>query len=623
MRFSQKIVAVSSALLICAIGTLSIYQLSTIRTELEEVIEDSLHELSQSVALRVSGEMKAKQDLALATTESLELDPNNREYVNNVLYRPTLKGSFLAIGFGYESDGAVVENDDAWEPDSSYNPRLRPWYVDAKREKKLVVTAPYVDVSTKKVIISIGTPVQQNGRFIGAMFYDMTLEPLSELVNQVNLFDAGEMLIVASDGTTIAHTNNELNGKKLDSYLPQAKLKEGYDKFAIDGTPYIAVYKYLPEQKWYVVALVDENKAYHVISEIRNSSIVGAILALLVSVVLLTLVIKYLMRPLDTLSSAIDDIASGEGDLTHRLDTNSDAEFARLASGFNVFTEKLQGQIKQSIQLGDDIKHNAAIASQDLVVSSKAIEEQLSEVEQLATAMNEMSATATDVANNAQGAAQAASDADNETQHGVSVVSETTEAINQLSLRIESAVEEVRELESATNSIETILQVINEIADQTNLLALNAAIEAARAGESGRGFAVVADEVRTLASRTQASTTEIRSMIEKLQSGAHSVAAVMGESKTTAENVVSKAQFANDALHKIRAAIQHINDLNMQIASAAEEQSLVAEEINSNTFKIRDLSSQVSGTAKDATESMAKTNQHVQSQHEILSQFKV
>ncbi len=252
--------------------------------------------------------------------------------------------------------------------------------------------------------------------------------------------------------------------------------------------------------------------------------------------------------------------------------------------------------------------------------SASAMAQQLQELEQLETAMHETAVTATEVANNAQGAAAAAHEADKASQDGSKVVSDTTRSIDALNARIEQAVEEVKGLEVATGNIETILKVNNDIADQTNLLALNAAIEAAR-WESGRGFAVVADEVRTLAQRTQQSTTEIRKMIEQLQSGASAVSAAMNESKYTADDAGQKAQLANESLQRIRCAIQRISDMNMQIASAAEEQSLVAEEINTNTVKKKDLSTQVADSAKTASMAMEVQTENVREQGKLLNTF--
>ncbi len=203
------------------------------------------------------------------------------------------------------------------------------------------------------------------------------------------------------------------------------------------------------------------------------------------------------------------------------------------------------------------------------------------------------------------------------------MVTKTTKAIDTLSATIDAAVDDVKVLESATANIETVLKVINDIADQTNLLALNAAIEAGRAGESGRGFAVVADEVRTLAQRTQQSTTEIRNMIDFLQSGANAVAVAMSHSKDTASSAVNQAQGANEALEKIRLAIHLISDMNIQIASAAEEQSLVAEEINNNTVKIKDLSDLVAESADEAIMSMQIQTENNRDPDAILNKFKV
>ncbi|MFV8422025.1 methyl-accepting chemotaxis protein [Vibrio parahaemolyticus] len=623
MKFRHKVVTASSILLLITVSLLSTQQVMTIRSQTQEHINSSVKEILTSVSNTVQSEMNAKKDLARSITEIIELSPNDRTYVKDILEKPTPKSSFLAIGFGYESNGFVIENDDGWDAGPDYDPRQRPWFIAAKNKGDLVVTDPYVDASSKNVIISVGTPVKQNGQFLAGMFYDLELTTLSDLVNQVNLFDAGYLFLVTDDGTTIAHPQSKYNGEKLNSYLPQVDLNKATQHIEVDNNPYMVSLTHIPSENWYVGAIIDETAAYSVVGELRNSAIIYSIIAVLASVIALTLLIRTLMRPLDTLNTAIKDVASGKGDLTQRLETDTDQEFSELAKNFNTFMENLQQQIIESKSISDQILTGTQITAEGARDSAGAIQTQLQELEQLATAMHEMSVTATEVANNAQGAASAAKEADQATIEGSSVVSESTQTINMLSDSIDLAVEEVQVLESATANIETILKVINDIADQTNLLALNAAIEAARAGESGRGFAVVADEVRTLAQRTQESTTEIRSMIEQLQSGASSVASAMHQSKGSAVEAVEKADLANDALQRIRDAIQRISDMNLQIASAAEDQSLVAEEINNNTVNIKDLSTQVADSANRTNEAMQSQHDNVRKQDEILNRFTV
>jgi methyl-accepting chemotaxis protein len=409
----------------------------------------------------------------------------------------------------------------------------------------------------------------------------------------------------------------------VTKFVPGIQLQSGAQQLSIKGQDYQVNLVQVPEENWYVGAIIDKSIAFSAISNMRNQSILFTVIGLIVSVIALTVLIRFLMRPLNDLNAAIQDMANGNGDLTHRLDTNTDEEFSDLAKGFNTFTGNLQQQIIQSKQISTKILALTQQTTEGAKHSAIAMNTQLQELEQLATAMNEMASTSSEVANNAQSAASAAQAADSATQEGSEVVLDTTSAITNLSNSIEEAVIEVQGLETATDNIETILKVINDIADQTNLLALNAAIEAARAGESGRGFAVVADEVRTLAQRTQESTTEIRSMIEQLQSGAHSVSAAMAQSKDSATLAVDRAQFANDALERIRQSIAQISDMNMQIAAAAEEQSLVAEEINANTVKIKDLSEQVSEAADGANTAMTDQFENVHQQEAILSRFKV
>lgn len=620
MKFSHKIVAASSALLLVTVTLLTIKQYHSIQKEMQAQVEASVTEIVDGVRNTVSSEIEARKQLAAYTTSLIEQDLTPA-HISSVITRPTVKNAFLLIGFGYEKDGTNINNNPSWDPGAGWDPRARPWYKDAKQADKLIITAPYPDSASGEILVSIATPVKESGQFIGAIFYDVSLVGLATLVNEVKLFNAGYVFIVAQDGTTIAHPEEKRNGTPMADYLPNIKVMEQPQKVSIDGKNFTLDFSKVAGENWYVGVILDEDIAYAAVTDLRNSSILYTVIALLISITVLLLLITTLMRPLQTLNDAIQDVASGEGDLTQRLNTKTDTEFSSLAISFNTFTANLQQLIIESKSIGRLIHQSSEMTSVELQQSTDAMNSQLHELEQLATAMHEMATTSTDVARNAQGAASAAKEADDATSAGTRVVSDTTKAINALSSEIDMAVSEVKILGSATDNIATILKVINDIADQTNLLALNAAIEAARAGDSGRGFAVVADEVRTLAQKTQQSTTQIRNMIEQLQQGARAVAEVMHQSKETAKDAVTRAQDANTALDKIREAILQITDMNLQIASAAEEQSLVAEEINSNTIRIKDLSVQVSDTAIRANSAMYTQTQHIKEQDAILNKF--
>lgn len=622
MKFSHKIVAASSALLLATVTLLTLQQYYTVSSEIRSQVTSSVNEIVDGVRDTTGAEINSRKAIAAYATSMLEVDLSP-DAIEAVLTRPVVKETFLLAGLGFEKDGSNINNDPSWNPGPTWDPRARPWYIDAKNAGQLIITAPYADSATGEILVSIATPVRDKGQFIGAIFYDVSLAALAELVNRVQLFDAGYVFIVSGDGTTIAHPKTELNGMPMKDFLGNAQIKENPQQVVLDGKQFTLDFSKVPGEDWYIGVILDEEVAYQSLADLRNSSILYTLIALVISVFILLVLIRALMKPLDTLNDAIQDVASGQGDLTKRLDTNTDQEFSVLASGFNDFTGTLQQLITQSKAIGSEILRGSEMTSMGLQESAAAMQDQLHELEQLATAMHEMATTSGEVANNAQGAAAAAKEADDATSLGTSVVSDTTGAIDNLSQKIDEAVEEVKVLESATDNIETILKVINDIADQTNLLALNAAIEAARAGESGRGFAVVADEVRTLAQRTQESTTEIRNMIEQLQAGASSVANAMNMSKTTATDAVTRAQEANVALNSIRDAIQQISDMNIQIASAAEEQSLVAEEINNNTVKIKDLSTQVADAAENANIAMQAQTENIREQDSILNKFTV
>ena len=619
MKFNHKIIAASSVLMLLTVSILSFKQFFSVQSDMSETIDASVTDIVNGVSNTIALELKSKKELAKFITEQAELDPSHESITKLIMHQ----NGFMMVGGITNIDNKLFKSDPTWNPAASWDPRKRPWYIAAKKKNGLIVTKPYIGEKKKIAIVSIGTAIKQNGTFTGAFFFDMSLQLLSDLINDIDLFNAGYLFIVAEDTTIIAHPNTELNGKKLQDFLPTAKIIENEKQLmSVEGKGHYELsFKKIPGQEWYIGALIDDDLAYQSIYQMRTNSIVYSLIGVIASLLILLFLMRKLMAPLRDLNDAIQDVASGHGDLTKRLSTDTDLEFSELARGFNTFTGNLQAQVKLLKSIGVEILNGVKVTTKGASNSAEAMGSQLIEVEQLATAMNEMAATSTDMASNAQSAASAAQDADNASKEGANEVSQTTASIGALATQIDQAVKEVVELENSTNSIASVLQVINDIADQTNLLALNAAIEAARAGEQGRGFAVVADEVRTLAQRTQQSTTEISTMIDQLQSGTVGVAEAMNLSKDAVADTVEKAELANTALLRISDAINRITDMNLQIAAAAEEQSLVAEDINANTIKIKDLSSQVVESTNETNASMQEQSDNVGEQSKVLNTF--
>ncbi|MCB1773643.1 MAG: methyl-accepting chemotaxis protein [Gammaproteobacteria bacterium] len=298
---------------------------------------------------------------------------------------------------------------------------------------------------------------------------------------------------------------------------------------------------------------------------------------------------RNIVRPLQDTTRMMNEISSGDGNLDVSLNTEGKDEVAHLARGFNQFVETIRGMVRQVSQSATDIDRVAETLATASRNTNSRIQQQQAETTQIATAMTQMSSTVQEVARRTAEVASTAEHTQSAAHAGNAAVGEASSAIHALAEDIGEASATVQRVHGESERIGTVLEVIRGIAEQTNLLALNAAIEAARAGEQGRGFAVVADEVRQLAHRTQESTSEIQEMVESLQQSVAQTVTVMGSSRERADNTVTSASRVNELLAEISGSVDQITQMTLQIATAAEEQSHVAEDINRSVTSITQM----------------------------------
>ena len=509
------------------------------------------------------------------------------------------------IAYAGLSNGQFLQGVDLPVPEG-YDPRTRDWYKDPMATGKTVVTEPYIDVATNDLVVTIASPFRTNG-YSGVIGADLNL---NTLINDVVSIEQPGVyaFLVDGNGNIVAHRDRSLALKSISNIsknLSAQKIKSlahepEFEDLTIDGAESLLSAQKVPHTDWYFTVVIDKTKSFASYRSLLRQSVIFGLIQLTVIAFLAMFIIKKALAPLTTLSSAMEALSKGDGDLTQRITVNSKDEIGTLAHHVNAFIAKLQEIVCDIADSSSQLNQQSEVSTNVARQTSEGLSVQLHEISQIATAVHEMSATAEEVANNAQMTADSAISSTENCEQGKQVIIRNQDSITNLAQQVENASGIIQELEKNALDINTILSTISDIAEQTNLLALNAAIEAARAGEQGRGFAVVADEVRVLSQRTHSSTDEIREMIETLQKNSVSAVESMQRSQDLAQSSVDDANNATTALEEIATSIQQISDMASHISNAASEQRTVTGEVSKNIQLVNDVSDNMSTEADNS-----------------------
>ncbi|NWC77059.1 methyl-accepting chemotaxis protein [Pseudomonas sp. P7759] len=531
--------------------------------------------------------------------------------------------AILSIGL---EDGTYAK----WPDDpqlAKYDPRTRPWYKAAMASPgKTVRTPAYYYDKDDVALVGTARALLENGKAKGVFVVSVSLKNLTELLKSIKLGESGYVMLV-EDGVVLVDPRNAAhNFKPLKdlgtAYAQLADTAQGSTEVVIDGVRYMANVWTSPGLGWRYIGLIEHREVMAEATRMTYlTAIIVAVLVLIFGLIAAAFS-KVIVKPIGQVSTGLQSIAQGEGDLRHELQVQGKDETAELAGWFNKFLAAIRQLIQHIGAASANLQNASKVNSEVAHNMNEAAGRQREAVELVSTAFNEMVATANEVARSCSGAAQSAENGHRRVAEGKQQIEVTTDNVNRLGRRLAESSQAMVELEAGSRSINQILGTIRAIAEQTNLLALNAAIEAARAGDQGRGFAVVADEVRALAKRTSDSTGEIEQLLGTLENKTQEVTQKMGSCLDLSKASVSSIENARDSFEGIQTSVNEIRDQNLQISAAAEEQHSVAEEINRHIQQIYDEARLVESLANSAQDDSGRLSNLSDELNGLVGRFK-
>ena len=552
------------------------------------------------------------------------------------------KGRFAVYWVLNEQGQAVEEvipedmiNDKS--PNSTGQP-YNSWFTCPIEQKKGCLLEPYISkVDNKDVLMtSIAMPIKFNGAIVGVVGLDIALADIQTKAEEfATKIASGEsrVLIISQDKAVVADSKaTSSQGVLFADIIENGQLAEGLNEnkenytlvksINLGGLANWIIYTEIPKafisnQVNQTISVLDQGAE----EQLLSISIIGIIL-LAIGGVIVFIIAEKLTAPLITLAAALKKIASGDADLTQRIPVKSKDETGQLAEHFNQFVEQLAGIMSQFSE-GVKTTFSASEKAKELsITTNNKLEEQQTMIAMVATAAEEMSQTSADVAQNAVLTADAGTEVKSASGEGIVKLNQTSKTINKLAEKMQQTNVKVETLADNSESIVNVLNVIKSVAEQTNLLALNAAIEAARAGEQGRGFAVVADEVRGLAARTSQSVSEIETVINSLQQATKEVVSMIVENVSMTDKCTQQAEETQAVFQIIEQSMSGMTDMSSSIASAAEQQSIVAVDVSSTLQGIQSTADELAETAQHSLQVSEQLYKSGQEQDRIIGRFK-